>query len=320
MNILITGGAGFIGSHLTKALLLTNYKIVVVDNFNDYYDPKLKHDRIKKFLGPHQNLKVIKADVADYKSMERLFKKHKFDKICHLAAQAGVRYSLSRPFVYEHTNLLGTLNLLELCRHCHVNNFIFASSSSVYGSNKKLPFAEADMTDHPISLYAATKKSCEQLAYTYHRLFGLNCTGLRYFTVYGPWGRPDMALFKFTKNIIAGQPIEVYNQGRMARDFTYIDDIIQGTKAAIEKCYPYEIFNLARGQSIKLTEFIGEIEKNLSHQAIQTMMPIQPGDVPATAADIAKARKMLGYNPQTSVKQGIKQFIDWYQGYYRTKQ
>ena len=316
MKILITGGAGFIGSTVAKKLLERGDEIVIVDNFNDYYDPTLKEARIKKILSQGGDSQIERIDITDYKALEKIFQDNKIDKVCHLAAQAGVRYSLEHPFVYENTNNLGTLNLLELCRHYSVKNFIFASSSSVYGNNKKLPFSESDRVDTPISLYASTKKANEEMAHVYHHLFGLNCTGLRFFTVYGPWGRPDMALFKFTKAILTSNVIDVYNNGEMARDFTYIDDIATGVIAALDKSYPYEIFNLARGESVRLLDYINEIEKNLGIEAKKNMMPIQPGDVPATSADISKAREMLGYNPQTSVPIGVKNFIDWYQEYY----
>ncbi|MDO8259875.1 MAG: SDR family NAD(P)-dependent oxidoreductase, partial [Candidatus Magasanikbacteria bacterium] len=266
-KILITGGAGFIGMHVAQELLLRGDRVIIVDNFNDYYDPTLKEARANFLKENFDEVEIYKIDITDYAAMEKLFKIKKFDKVCHLAAQAGVRYSLENPFAYLETNSRGTLNLLELCRHYKVKDFIFASSSSVYGNNKKIPFLEEDQVDQPISLYAATKKSNEEMAYTYHHLFGLNCTGLRFFTVYGPWGRPDMALFKFTENIFKGKQIDVYNNGDMARDFTYVDDIAAGVVAAIDKSFPFEIFNLARGQSIKLTYYIAEIEKNVGKEA-----------------------------------------------------
>lgn len=317
MKILLTGGAGFIGFHVAKVLLARGDEIVIVDNFNDYYDPALKEDRIKELKNEFGGLQVVRADISDYDSLEKIFKENKFNKICHLAAQAGVRYSLENPFVYERANYLGTLNLLELCRHYQVKDFIFASSSSVYGDNKKLPFSEIDRVDTPISLYAATKKADEEMVFTYHHLFGLNCTGLRFFTVYGPWGRPDHALFKFTKNIIEDKKIDVNNGGEMSRDFTYISDIVTGVVAAIDKPFAYEIFNLARGESIKLNDFILAIESKLGKKAEKNMQPLPAGDVPATWADISKAKEMLNYNPQVSIVEGINNFIDWYQGYYK---
>lgn len=316
-KILLTGGAGFIGSHVTKALLERGDQVVIVDNFNDYYDPKLKHDRIKYLLGDHKNLKVMKVDITDYQAMEEIFKKYKFDKVCNLAAQAGVRYSLKNPFVYERTNILGFLNILELCRHYNIKNLIYASSSSVYGGNKEIPFSEQNRVDHPISLYAASKKSNEEMAYAYHHLFGINCTGLRFFTVYGPWGRPDMSIFLFVKNIIRGKPIDIFNRGNMSRDFTFIADIVKGTVTAINKCYPYEIFNLARGESVNLMDYIKEIGNNLNKPVEKNMMPMQPGDVKITSADTSKARTMLGYEPRTSISEGVKEFVEWYKGYYK---
>ncbi|MFH1522949.1 MAG: NAD-dependent epimerase/dehydratase family protein [Patescibacteria group bacterium] len=317
-KILITGGAGFIGSHLVKKLIDQGHRIVIVDNLNKYYDPQLKKDRLKIFLKNYK-FDFYKIDIANYNELKQVYKKYKFNKIIHIAAQAGVRYSLDNPSIYEKSNILGTLNLLELCRHFKIKDFIFASSSSVYGSNEKLPFSENDRVDNPISIYAATKKSNEEMAFTYHHLFGLNCLGFRFFTVYGPWGRPDMALFKFTKNILDNKPIDVYNNGEMARDFTYIDDIVDGVISAIEKCQGYEVFNLARGKSIKLLDFISEIENNLSKKAIMSMMPIQAGDVTATSADISKAQEKLNYNPKISVDKGVKNFIDWYKDYYKIK-
>lgn len=316
-TILVTGGAGFIGFHTAKKLLERGDRVVVVDNFNDYYDPQIKKDRIRELEQKYEDLVVYKVDISDYEAMERIFLDNKINKVCHLAAQAGVRYSLSKPFTYLNSNISSFLNLLELCRHHNIKDLIYASSSSVYGNNKKLPFSEDDRVDTPISLYAASKKSNEEMAFTYHHLFGLNCTGLRFFTVYGPWGRPDMALFNFTDSILKGEAIDVYNYGDMARDFTYIDDVISGVIAAIDKSYPYEVFNLARGESIKLLDFIKEIEENLGQTASKNMMEIQPGDVPATSADISKAREKLDYSPQVSVQEGVKNFVDWYKNYFQ---
>ncbi|MBU0666403.1 MAG: SDR family NAD(P)-dependent oxidoreductase [Nanoarchaeota archaeon] len=312
-KILVTGGAGFIGFHVSKALVARGDEVVIVDNFNDYYDVGLKEARAKELFGAT----IIRADISDYKTMNKIFETHSFDKVCHLAAQAGVRYSVTNPFVYERSNILGTLNLLELCRNHGVKDFVFASSSSVYGNNKKLPFSEDDRVDNPISLYAATKKSNEEMAYVYHQLYNLNCTGLRFFTVYGPYGRPDMALFLFTKAIIEGQEVAVFNNGEMARDFTYISDIVSGVLAAIDKPFGFEIFNLARGESIRLLDFISEIEKNFGVLANKKFLPIQLGDVSKTSADISKAKKLLGYNPKTSISVGVKQFIDWYKSFYK---
>ena len=317
MKILVTGGAGFIGFHLSKKLLERGNEVLIVDNFNDYYDPQIKRDRVKELEKQFDNFKIFEVDISDYKKSEKIFKENKIDKVCNLAAQAGVRYSLTNPFAYVNSNIVGFVNLLELCRHNNVKDFIYASSSSVYGNNKELPFSEDDRVDQPISLYAASKKSNEEMAYAYHHLFGLNCTGLRFFTAYGPWGRPDMALFKFVKSISKGEAIDVYNNGNMSRDFTYIDDIVLGAVSAIDKSYPYEIFNLARGESISLLDFIKEIENNLGMVAKKNMLPLQPGDVPETSAKIDRARKMLDYNPQTSVVEGIKNFVNWYNNYFK---
>lgn len=315
MKVLVTGAAGFIGFHTALELLERGDEVIGVDNFNEYYEPSLKRSRADKLKSLY-DLNVIEADVSDYKAMEKIFNNNKIDKVFHSAAQAGVRYSIENPFVYEKSNVLGTLNLLELCRYYNVKDFVLSSSSSVYGNNQKLPFSEDDRVDTPISIYAATKKSNEEMCYTYSHLYGLNCTCLRFFTVYGPWGRPDMALFKFTKNILEGKPIEVYNHGRMARDFTYISDIVKGVLAAIDNPFSYEIFNLARGKSIKLLDFIQAIEENLGITAEKDYQPIQPGDVPETSADITKAKEKLGYSPEVSVKEGVKNFVEWYREYY----
>jgi UDP-glucuronate 4-epimerase len=313
-TILVTGGAGFIGFHVAKALLERGESVVIVDNFNDYYDPKLKYSRIDK-IKKNKNLVVYKLDISNLNDLEKIFKKHKFDKICHLAAQAGVRYSLQDPFRYELWNNMGTLNMLEMARKYLVKDFVYASSSSVYGGNKKVPFSEKDNVDTPISFYAATKKSNELYAYVYHHLYGMNCTGLRFFTVYGPWGRPDMALFKFVKAIEKGEPIEVYNHGKMKRDFTYISDAVSGVLAAIDKPFGYEIFNIGNNNPIELNKFIALIEKEMGKKAEKKMLEMQKGDVPVTYADIKKAKKMLGYNPKISVEEGIKRFVDWYKGW-----
>ena len=314
MNILVTGGAGFIGFHVAKALLEKGDKVTIVDNFNNYYDVKLKEARIKE-LGKHNNLEVIKADISDYDAMNNIFKKHKFNKICHLAAQAGVRYSLENPFEYEKSNILGTLVMLEMARKHNIKDFVFASSSSVYGDNKKIPFSEEDNVNNPVSLYAATKKSDELLAYTYHHLYKINCTGLRFFTVYGPWGRPDMALFKFVKKILEDKPIDIYNNENMKRDFTYISDITEGVLAAIGNPFPYEIINLGNGKPIELSYFIECIENALGKKAIKNMLPMQSGDVKITHADIKKAERLLGYKPKINIEEGIKRFVEWHKKY-----
>jgi UDP-glucuronate 4-epimerase len=313
-TILVTGGAGFIGFHVAKALLDRGDSVIILDNFNDYYDPKLKYDRINQ-IKENRDLVVYKLDISNLNDLEKIFKKHKFDKICHLAAQAGVRYSLQDPFRYELWNNMGTLNLLEMARKYGVKDFVYASSSSVYGGNKKVPFSEKDNVDKPISFYAATKKSNELYAYVYHNLYGLNCTGLRFFTAYGPWGRPDMALFKFVKAIEEGKPIEVYNYGRMKRDFTYISDIVFGVLAAIDKPFGYEIFNIGNNKPVELNKFIAVIEKELGRKTQKKMLSMQKGDLPMTYADIRKAKKMLGYNPKVNIEDGVKRFVDWYKGW-----
>lgn len=318
-TILLTGGAGFIGFHTAKALLTRGDRVIIVDNLNYYYDPSIKESRLKELEKISTNLLVKRIDICEYQDLEEIFKSEKINTVVNLAAQAGVRYSISHPFTYEKTNIRGFLNLLELCRHHDVKDFVFASSSSVYGANTKMPFSEDDKVDTPLSLYAASKKSNEEMAYTYHHLYGLNCTGLRFFTVYGPWGRPDMALFLFTDAIVKNKPINVFNNGEMARDFTYIDDIVSGMVTSIDKSFAYEIFNLARGESVRLMDYIKEIENNLGKVAVKNMMPMQAGDVPKSDADISKARKFLGYNPQTSVKEGIKNFVEWYKEYYKTE-
>ncbi|PIR97609.1 MAG: protein CapI [Candidatus Doudnabacteria bacterium CG10_big_fil_rev_8_21_14_0_10_41_10] len=313
-KILVTGGAGFIGSHVAKKLLEKGDEVVIVDNLNDYYSVKLKQSRLDNLL---ERLKFTfyQVDIADYPAMEAIFEKHKLDKICHLAAQAGVRHSLKDPFVYERSNNLGTLNLLELCKKYKVNNFIYASSSSIYGLNKQLPFSEEAKVDTPISIYAASKRYNELLAHTYHHLYGIHCTGLRFFTVYGPWGRPDMALFLFIKSITKNQPIKMFNSGEMSRDFTYIDDIVDGVVASIEKNYPYEIFNLGRGETQKLGTYVEALEKSLGVKAQKNNLPMQQGDVVATSADISKAKKMLGFNPKISIAEGVDRFVSWYKTY-----
>lgn len=314
-TILVTGIAGFIGSTTAHALADRGDTVVGVDNFNPYYDPTLKRARARRLAG---KAAIVEADIVDFKAMKDVFSRHKIDKVIHLAAQAGVRYSIENPFAYEQANNLGTLNLLEICREKGVKSFVFASSSSVYGGNTKIPFSVDDNVDRPISLYAATKKYNELMAHVYHHLYGINCTGLRFFTVYGPWGRPDMALFKFTDAIIKGRPIDVYNHGQMKRDFTYVSDIVAGILASLDKNYPYEIFNLGNSATVELTYYIECIERELGRKALKNMLPMQPGDVPATSADIEKSRRMLGFDPKVKIEQGIKEFLTWYRDYYKT--
>lgn len=314
MKVLVTGGAGFIGSQVSRSLLDRGDDVVVIDEVNDYYDPKIKRDRISKFL--NNECAFYEIDFSDVEALKRVFEEHKFDAICHLGAQAGVRYSIENPMAYEIANNVGTLNLLEMARHNNIKNFIFASSSSVYGNNKKQPFSEKDSVDTPISLYAATKKYNELMAHTYHHLYGINCTGLRFFTVYGPWGRPDMALFLFVDAIMKDKPINVFNNGEMQRNFTYVTDIVSGVISAIDKAYPYEIFNLGGDETVGLMEFIEEIESACGKKAIKNMMPLQPGDVPATVADISHARDKLGFEPKVGLREGIEAFVKWYKEYY----
>ncbi len=315
-TILVTGAGGFIGAWTARALKERGHRVVGLDNFNSYYDVQLKRDRVKALI---PDVKMVEADVADRKALEGVFDGDKFDQICHLAAQAGVRHSLKDPYAYENSNNLGTLNLLELCRHRGVGSFVFASSSSVYGGNTKIPFSADDPVDRPLSLYAATKRANELTARVYHHLFGLRCTALRFFTAYGPWGRPDMALFSFTKSLSEGKPIEVYNQGKMRRDFTFITDIVDGVVAALEKDFPCEIFNLGHADPIELLDFISYIEKALGKTAEKTLKPLQPGDVPATWADIEKSTRLLGFRPRVSLGEGIEKFVDWYQNYYKNR-
>ena len=315
MKILVTGSAGFIGFHASKSLLSRGDIVIGIDNLNKYYDVSLKEAR-NNLLFQFPNYVFYKVNIADKESFFEVFRKEKPDKVLNLAAQAGVRYSLENPFVYEESNLKGFLNVLEACREFGVKHLVYASSSSVYGNNKKIPFSEADRVDEPISLYAATKKSNEEMAFAYHKLYGLNVTGLRFFTVYGPYGRPDMALFSFTESVLAGKPIKVFNNGNMKRDFTYIDDIVQGTLAALDNPFNCEIFNLARGESQNLLDFIKEIEVNLNLEAKKEFLQLQKGDVPITSADISKAKELLGYNPQISISAGVKKFVEWYKEYY----
>jgi len=314
--ILVTGSAGFIGFHVSKRLLDMGETVVGIDNLNEYYDVKLKKARLE-ILKSYNDFSFYRDDIQNLETLEDIFEGHSLDIICNLAAQAGVRYSLKDPFSYQRSNLEGFLSLLELARKYRVKNFVYASSSSVYGDNKKVPFSVDDRVDTPVSLYAATKKANELIAHAYSHLYQIPCTGLRYFTVYGPWGRPDMALFLFTDAILNKRPINVYNYGQMKRDFTYIDDIVDGTIAALQRAVPYEIFNLGNSQSVELLDFIRILEEELGQEAQKNMLPMQPGDVPETAADIQKSMELLGFNPKTPLKEGIKKFVVWYREYYR---
>lgn len=335
MKILVTGAAGFIGSHVMKALAEMGHSVVGIDNINDYYDVKLKYDRLKACgFDPNEtnwesnivssssldDCKFIRMDIGDRNKMDHLFARYSFDKVVNLAAQAGVRYSISNPYTYLHSNLDGFLNILECCRHHEVKHLVFASSSSVYGMNTKTPFSEDDMTDTPVSLYAASKKSDELMAHCYSKLYGLHATGLRYFTVYGPWGRPDMAPMLFANAIVSGEPIKVFNQGDMLRDFTFIDDIVEGTlriilNEAVEQTkdqLPYEIFNIGCAQPVKLMDFISELEDALGKKAKKEFLPMQPGDVYQTFADVSKLKNATGFVPKTSLHEGIRKFAKWF--------
>ncbi|MCK4715641.1 MAG: NAD-dependent epimerase/dehydratase family protein [Candidatus Marinimicrobia bacterium] len=317
MSILVTGSAGFIGFHLSKKLLEDGIEVIGYDSVNNYYDPTLKEARLK-ILQEFDYFTFYRKNLCDFDALEIVFKNHSIKKVCNLAAQAGVRYSLINPFAYQKSNIEGFLNIIELSKRAKVENFVYASSSSVYGNNKKLPFSISDNVDHPISLYAASKKANELIAHTYSHLYELPTTGLRFFTVYGPYGRPDMALFIFTKKILADEPIEVYNHGDMKRDFTYIDDIINGVISALNHPFDYEVFNLGNHRSENLMDFIGLIEENLGKKAEINFLPIQPGDVPESFADIDHAREKLGFEPTTTIEAGIKRFVDWYKNYYKT--
>ncbi|MFA7710235.1 MAG: NAD-dependent epimerase/dehydratase family protein [Candidatus Neomarinimicrobiota bacterium] len=318
MAVLVTGSAGFIGFHLARQLLSEGLQVIGYDNVNDYYDPSLKEARLR-LLADFDNFTFFRADLCDSETLETVFKKQSIAKVVHLAAQAGVRYSLTNPFAYQRSNLQGFLNIIEAAKRAEVQNFIYASSSSVYGNNQKLPFSVSDNVDHPISLYAATKKSNELIAHVYAHLYQLPCTGFRFFTVYGPYGRPDMALFIFTKNILEGKPIDVYNFGKMKRDFTYIDDIIDGLRSALDKPFAYEIFNLGNHRSENLMDFIHLIEEYSGHKARINFQPIQPGDVTETYADITDTTAKLGFMPKTNIREGIRLFLDWYFEYYHIK-
>jgi len=300
--------------HLCKSLLEDGFHVFGIDNFNDYYDPDLKQARLDQ-LSIYDNFTFSKSDISDMDVLDNVFISFKPNKVVNLAAQAGVRYSLENPHAYVQANVVGFMNILECCRHRDISGLIYASSSSVYGGNTKYPFSVDDRVDQPISIYAATKKSNELMAFAYSHLYGLNTTGLRFFTVYGPWGRPDMAMYIFARKISAGKPMPVFNHGRMQRDFTYIDDIIQGVRAALENNYSCEVFNLGNSRSEDLLEMIGIIEKNIGKKADMDLQGMQPGDVEKTFADIDHSRDMLGYQPTTSISAGIPRFIAWFREY-----
>ncbi|NIO20372.1 MAG: NAD-dependent epimerase/dehydratase family protein [Candidatus Aenigmarchaeota archaeon] len=308
-KILVTGGAGFIGSHLVERLV-KDHQVICIDNFDPYYDPKVKRKNIEHLRGD-KNFKLMKIDVRDKKSLEKIFKGG-VDKVAHLAAKAGVRASIENPSAYMEVNVGGTLNLLELSRIYNVKNFIYASTSSVYGNNKKIPFSESDPVNNPISPYASTKRSAELMCYTYHHLYDMPVTCLRFFTVYGPRGRPDMAMYKFTSLIDQGKPIEMYGDGTSKRDYTYITDVVDGITNALKKRFDFEIFNLGNSKTVELRYMISLIEKNLGKRAKVERKPEQPGDVPATWADISKSKRLLGYKPKVSIEEGVKRLVDWY--------
>lgn len=330
MKILVTGAAGFIGFHLIKALLNQDCSIIGIDNLNPYYDVNLKNDRLKILseCSTEDTFKFIKLDLADRTAMANLFADYGFDIVVNLGAQAGVRYSIEKPHEYVDSNLVGFVNILEGCRHAKVKHLVYASSSSVYGMNIKQPFSTLDRVDFPISLYAATKKSNELMAHTYSHLYNIPTTGLRFFTVYGPYGRPDMAYFSFTKKILAGEHIDVYNNGEMQRDFTYIDDIVEGIVRLIDKVpvpqqsiattatAPYQIYNIGNNQPVTLRRFITAIEDACGKKAKENLLPIQPGDVPATYADIDELIDDIDFTPKTSIEDGIAKFVEWYKAYY----
>ncbi len=347
-KILVTGAAGFIGYHLCLRLLSENYEVVGLDNINDYYDVRVKYGRLQRLgiaedsiqwgafakSSSQPNFSFVRANLEDKATIDKIFAENKFEKVCNLAAQAGVRYSLTNPEAYIQSNIVGFLNILEACRNFGVKSLSYASSSSVYGLNKKQPFSTSDNVDHPVSLYAASKKSNELMAHTYSHLYGLSTTGLRFFTVYGPWGRPDMALFLFTKAILENKPIDVYNFGKMERDFTYIDDIVEGIFRVIENpavakenwnpqspdpscsTAPYRVYNIGNSSPVKLMDFIAALEKKLGIEAEKNFLPLQAGDVPATWADTQDLQKTLFYKPSTDIQTGINRFVDWYRQFF----
>ncbi|MDP2784677.1 MAG: NAD-dependent epimerase [Sulfurimicrobium sp.] len=334
MKVLVTGVAGFIGMHTAQRLLALGNEVVGVDNLNDYYDVQLKRDRLQQLV-PLPGFKFIEMNLADQQAAQQLFATEKFQRVVNLAAQPGVRYSLQNPHAYVESNIVGFLNVLEGCRHNQVEHLVYASSSSVYGANTHMPFSVHDNVDHPVSLYAATKKSNELMAHTYSHLFGLPTTGLRFFTVYGPWGRPDMSPSLFTSAIRAGRAIDVFNQGKMRRDFTYIDDIVEGVVRVLDKTAtpdaafdtaqpdaatsyaPFRVYNIGNHEPVELMSFIGAIENALGKEAVKNMLPMQDGDVVATYADIDDLRQAVGFSPATPLKEGVEKFVAWHQGYYK---
>ena len=331
MKFLVTGAAGFIGFYVCRRLLAQGYEVVGLDNLNDYYQVQLKVDRLSQ-LQDQPGFSFVQLDLADRDGIAALFAREQFQRVIHLGAQAGVRYSLQNPMAYADSNLIGTLTILEGCRQHKVEHLVYASSSSVYGMNSKMPFSTGDRVDHPVSLYAATKKANELIAHSYSHLYGIPTTGLRFFTVYGPWGRPDMAPFLFTKAILAGEPIKVFNHGQMLRDFTYIDDIVEGVvriqalppkpnadwygSDASSSFAPYKVFNIGNNQPVKLMTFIEAIEKATGKTAVKEFLPMQAGDVPATYADIDDLQAAVGFKPATPIEEGMQRFVDWYRGYY----
>ena len=338
MKVLVTGNAGFIGFHVAKRLMERGHSVIGFDSVNDYYDPSLKEARLQILdetaRASNAGYAVIRANLADRDAVQRCFEEHRFDRVIHLAAQAGVRHSLTHPHDYVEANITGFLNILEACRHNVTPHLTYASTSSVYGANTDMPFSEHRGVDHPLQFYAATKRANELMAHAYSHLFRLPTTGLRFFTVYGPWGRPDMALFKFTKNILEGRPVQVFNHGNHTRDFTYVDDIVEGIIRASDQIAgpnpawssnapdpatsnaPFRIFNIGNNAPVKLTDYIAAVEEALGRKAIRELLPLQPGDVPDTFADVSELERAVDYRPATSAKEGVRRFVDWYRQFY----